>query len=178
MEWTSFALGVLVGVILVPLLFGLALRLVARGGEPLVVSPSGLPDATFTFSRDALQQMIDDALEETTIPLVSLRDPQLQLEPAGLLVLRLRGDTALLGAQTIVLRMRVVPAASGVQVRTERAEVGGGLNITGVLATRLDERINAALAQRLAFAEQWEVVGVDASTDTLTVEARLRSAAP
>jgi hypothetical protein len=178
MEWTSFALGVLVGVIFVPFLLGLVLRVVGRSPEPIAVSPSGLPDATFTFSRDVLQRMIDDALQEATIPLISLHDPQLQLEPGGVLVLRMRGDTALLGAQTIVLRMRVVPAANGVQVRTERAEVGGGLNIAGALTARLDERINADLAKRLAFVDQWDITHVDGSTDAVIVEARLRSDVP
>lgn len=178
MAWTSFVLGMFVGVVLVVLLLALVLRIGARAPEPVVLPPTGLPDATFTFSRDALQQMIDESLGETTIPLVSLRDPQLQLEPGAVLLLRMRGDTALLGAQTIVLRMRVEPGANGVQVRTERAEVGGGLNIAGALTARLDERINADLGQRLAFAEQWDVTQVDGSTDAITVEARLRSTTP
>ncbi len=178
MEWTSFALGVVVGVILVPLLLALGLRIVTRAPEPIAMPSSGLPDATFTFSRDALGRMIDDALQETTIPLVSLRDPQVQLEPGAVLVLRMRGDTALLGAQTIVLRMRVVPTANGVQVRTERADVGGGLSIAGALTARLDERINADLAKRLAFADQWDITHVDGSTDAMIVEARLRSDLP
>jgi len=179
MRWTSFALGVVVGVVLALLVLGLVLRIGGRSLDPFVAQPaSDLPDATFTFSRDALSRMIDDALAETTIPLVSLRDPQLQLEPGAVLLLRMRGDTALLGAQTIVLRMRVVPAPNGIQVQTERAEVGGGLSIAGALTARLDERINADLAQRLALMEQFEVLRVDGSTDAISVEARLRSDVP
>lgn len=177
MAWTSFAIGVLVGAVLVPLVFALAVRLLAQTPEPITVPPSGLPDATITLSRDALSRMIDDALQETTIPLVSLRDPQLQLEPDAMLVLRMRGDTVLLGAQPIVLHMRVVPAANGVQVRTEQAEVGGALNIAGALTARLDESINADLAERLQFGEQFEVLSVASTTDALTIEARLRDTA-
>lgn len=177
MAWTSFAIGVVVGAVLVPLVFALAVRLLAQTPEPLVVPLSGLPDATITLSRDALSRMIDDALQETTIPLVSLRDPQLQLEPDAVLVLRMRGDTVLLGAQTIVLYMRVVPAANGVQVRTEQAEVGGALNIAGALTARLDEQINADLAKRLTFGEQFEVLSVTSAADALTIESRLREGA-
>jgi hypothetical protein len=174
MGWTSFAIGVVVGAVLVPLVFALAVRLLAQTPEPITVPPSGLPDAMITLSRDALSRMIDDALQETTIPLVSLRAPQLQLEPNAVLVLRMRGDTVLLGAQTIVLHMRVVPAANGVQVRTEQAEVGGVLNIAGALTARLDEGINADLAERLNFGDQFEVLSVASATDALTIEARLR----
>lgn len=167
MAWMSFALGVGVGVVLVLLLLGLLLRLGARSSQSLAAPPSGVPDATFTFSRDALSQMIDDALRNTTIPLVSLRDPQLQLEPNAVLVLRMRGDTALLGAQPILLRMRLLLAPNGVQVHTEQAEVGGGLNIVGALGPRLDERINADLRKRLPVGEQFEVLGVGSSTDAI-----------
>jgi hypothetical protein len=171
----SLLVGILLGALIAALLFGIALRLFARSSPPVAPqAASGLPDATFTLSREALQRLIDDALRDMSIPLVSLRDPTVQLEPGGVIVLHMRGDTVLLGAQPVVLRMWVVPTADGVGVQTERAEVGGSFNIAGGLTERLDERINADLAQRLSFAEQFEVLAVDGTTDAITVEARLR----
>jgi hypothetical protein len=162
-------------VLLTPLLLGLALRLFTRPSQPVVtLPPSGLPDATFTLSREALQRMIDDALQDVSIPLVSLRDPQLELEPDAVLVLRMRGDTVLLGAQPIVLRMRLVPTAEGIGVQTQSAEVGGRINIAGGLTQQLDARINAALAQRLSFGDQFEVLSTGGSTEAIMIEARLR----
>lgn len=171
----GFVIGILVGMVLLPLVLGLALWVTNRAAAPVAAQPaSGLPDATFSLSREALQRLVDDALRETNIPLVSLRDPQIQLEPGGLMVLNMRGDTVLLGAQPITMRMRVVPTANGVGVQTERAEVAGGFNLAGGLTQTLDERINADLAQRLGFAERFEVTGVDGSDTAINIEARLR----
>ncbi len=173
---SSLGVGIIIGSLLTLAVLVLALRLLTRDPQP--VTPSlqpGLPNVTLALSRDALQHLIDDALHDVSIPLVTFRDPYVQLEPDALLVLRLRGDTALLGAQTIMLRMRVVPMDQGVGVITESADVGGRLNITGSLIQRLDEHINAELAQRFPFTDQLEVLNINSTSDELLIEARLQS---
>jgi hypothetical protein len=105
---------------------------------------------------------------------VSLRDPYLELEDGGVLVVRMRGDTVLLGAQPITLRMQIVPAEVGVGVATTSADVGVFGNIAGPLTDQLDLSINAELARRLAFASDFDVTGVDGTTDAVVVTARLK----
>lgn len=171
----QFGLGLLAGGLLTIILLSVLLRLLGRAPEPAAPTRSGeLPDLTLSLTRELLQRLIDDSLRDVSLPLISLRDPQVQLEPGAILVVRLRGDTVLLGAQMIVLRMRVVPAATGVQVATEAADVSGLIDLAGPLTERLDQQINAELAQRLAFAEQFEVLSVDGTSDEVTVTARMK----
>jgi hypothetical protein len=171
----QFGLGMLVGGLITLLALVLSLRLLSRAPQSSASSRSGeLPDLTLSLTRDLLQRLIDDSLRDVSLPLVSLRDPYVQLEPDALLVVRLRGDTVLLGAQTIVLRMRVVPAETGVKVVTQQADVGGMLDLAGPLTERLDQQINAELAQRLAFAEQFQVLSVGGSDQEVTITARMR----
>lgn len=173
---TSLLIGIGIGMLLAPLLLGVALRMFARTPDPISTqSLSGPHDVVVTISREAIGRMLDDALHELSLPLVSFRDPQIQLEPDAMVVLRMRGDTALLGAQPVVLRMRVVPTATGVGVRTESAEVGGAINVVGELTEQLDERINAELSERLRLPDQFEVVHIGGSTDAVTIETRLRN---
>lgn len=172
---TLFGLGMLAGGLLTLLLLTLLLR-ITNGvrGLPDSGASNGAPELSVILSRDLLQRLIDDSLQEVTLPLVTLRDPRIELEPNAILVMRLRGDTVLLGAQAIVLRMRVAPAGSGVRVVTESAEVGVLGNIAGPLTAQLDEQINAELARRLAFAEQFDVLAVTGTTGEVVVNARLR----
>lgn len=171
----QFGLGLLAGGLLTIILLSLLLRLLGRAPEPTVPARSSeLPDLTLSLTRELLQRLIDDSLRDVSLPLISLRDPHVQLEPGAILVVRMRGDTVLLGGQMIVLRMRVVPAATGVQVVTEAADVGGLVDLVGPLSQRLDQQINAELAQRLAFAEQFEVLSVDGTSDEVTITARMK----
>jgi hypothetical protein len=171
----QFGLGLLAGGLLTLILLSLLLRLMGRAPEPVTPTRSGeLPDLTLVLTRELLQRLIDDSLRDLSLPLISLRDPNVQLEPGAILVVRMRGDTVLLGAQMIVLRMRVVPAETGVQVATEAADVGGLLDLAGPLTERLDQQINAELAQRLAFAEQFQVLNVDGTADEVTITARMK----
>ena len=171
-----FGTGLLAGGLLTILLLALTLRLMSRGADitPAPAASGGAPELTVTLSRDLLERLIDDSLRETTIPLVTLRDPRVELADDAALLIRLRGDTVLLGAQPIVLRMRVQPAATGIAVATESADVGFLGNVAGPLTARLDAAINAELAQRLAFAEQFEVLDVAGDTSEVVVRARLR----
>jgi hypothetical protein len=170
-----FGLGMLVGGLLTLVLLALLLRL-TNGVQALPSSGarSALPELSVTLSRELLTRLIDDSLQDVALPLVSLRDPQIELEPNAVLVVRLRGDTVLLGAQAIVLRTRLVPAVSGVRVVTESAEVGVLGNIAGPLTARLDAQINAELARRLAFAEQFEVLEVSGNSTEVVVNAQLK----
>ncbi|HEY0604146.1 MAG TPA: hypothetical protein VGD58_14605 [Herpetosiphonaceae bacterium] len=171
----QFGLGLLAGGLLTLILLSVLLRLLGRTPEPVTPARSSeLPDLTLSLTRELLQRLIDDSLRDVSLPLISLRDPSVQLEPDAILVVRMRGDTVLLGAQMIVLRMRVVPAATGVQVVTQAADVGGLLDLAGPLTERLDQQINAELAQRLAFAEQFEVLSVDGTVDEVTITARMK----
>ncbi len=170
-----FGLGILLGGLLTIVLLALTLRIMNRAQT--LANPTGKagnPELTVALSDDLLQRLIDDSLRDVTLPLVTLRDPHVELEPAAILVLRLRGDTVLLGAQAIVLRMRLTPAPSGVQISTETAEVGFLGNVTGPLTATLDAQINQELARRLAFAEQFEVLDVSGTTHEVLVRARLR----
>ncbi|MBV9788742.1 MAG: hypothetical protein JOZ51_11240 [Chloroflexi bacterium] len=171
----QFGLGLLAGGLLTIILLSVLLRLLGRAPEPITPTRSSdLPDLTLALTRELLQRLIDDSLRDVSLPLISLRDPNVQLEPGAILVVRMRGDTVLLGGQMIVLRMRVVPAETGVQVTTEAADVGGMLDLAGPLTERLDQQINADLAQRLAFAEQFEVLSVDGTTDEVMITARMK----
>jgi hypothetical protein len=172
---TLFGIGLLAGGVLTILLLALTLRLMNRA--QLVQPPPalrGAPELTVTLTRDLLERLIDDSLANVALPLVTLRDPHLELEPDAVLVIRLRGDTALLGAQLIVLRMRMLPAAAGIAVQTESADVGILGNVAGPLTARLDATLNAELARRLAFAGQFEVLEVAGDRSEVTVRARLR----
>ncbi len=172
---TLFGLGMLAGGLLTLLLLVLVLRITNRVGE---LSDGGdsnaAPELSVILSRDLLQRLIDDSLQEVTLPLVTLRHPRIELESGALVVMRLRGDTVLLGAQAIVLRMRVTPASSGVRVVTESAEVGVLGDVAGPLTTQLDEQINAELARRLSFVEQFDVFEVTGTASEVVVNARLR----
>lgn len=170
-----FGLGILVGGILTIVLLALTLRIMNRAQA--IIDPSastGNPEITVTLSQGLLQRLIDDSLRDVALPLITLRDPRVELEPDAVIVLRLRGDTVLLGAQAIVLRMRLSPAPAGVQVATETAEVGFLGNVAGPLTATLDEQINEELARRLAFAGQFEVLDVSGTTREVLVQARLR----
>lgn len=170
-----FGLGMLVGGLLTILLLVVTLRIMGRGQVlPGTTAKNGFPELTVSLSRDLLQQLVDDSLRDVSIPLVTLRDPNVGLEPDGVLVIRMRGDTVLLGAQPIVLRMRLLPAESVVQVRTESADVGFLGDIAGPLTNRLDDEINAELARRLAFADQFQVLGVGGTTQEVVVQALMR----
>lgn len=169
-----FGLGMLAGGLLTLILLALLLRIANAGQAPTQESErTGSPELSVTLSRDLLERLIDESLQDVALPLVTLRDPRIELEPDAVLVVRLRGDTVLLGAQSIVLRTRLVPAASGIRVVTESAEVGVLGNIAGPLTARLDEQINAELARRLAFAEQFEVLSVGGTLSEVVVNARL-----
>jgi len=168
-----FALGMLAGAFAALLIVLLAAR-IAGTAPPPVPSSSALPELTVRLTRELTQRLVDDALAEMSIPLVTLRDPYVQLEPGGIVVLRLRGDTALLGAQTIVLRLRVEPAGRGVRVATESATVQGLGSFAGALTSGLDQAINAELAERLSFGEGWEVLSVDGDEQAIEVRMRLR----
>jgi hypothetical protein len=171
----QFGLGLLVGGVITLLVLALSLRLLSRAPQTDTNTRSGeLPDLTLSLTRDLLQRLIDESLRDVSLPLVSLRDPYVQLEPDAILVVRMRGDTVLLGAQMIVLRMRVVPAETGVRVVTQQADVGGMVNLVGPLTERLDQQINAELAQRLAFAEQFRVLSVGGNDQEVTITARMR----
>ncbi len=170
-----FALGILVGGLLTLVLLALTLRIMNRA--QVLINPTasaGNPELTVTLSHDLLQRLIDDSLRDVALPLVTLRDPRIELEPDAVLVLRLRGDTVLLGGQAIVLRMRLTPAPAGVQVTTQTAEVGFLGNVAGPLTASLDAQINQELARRLAFAEQFEVLDVSGTTREVFIQARLR----
>jgi len=172
---SSFVIGIVVGSFVTLAVLGLMTRLLTR--DPSSVPPasqSGPPAVTITLPQDTLQYLIDDALADVSIPLVTLRDPYVQLEPDALMVLRLRGDTALLGGQTIVLRMRIVALDGRLGVVTESADIGGRINVTGTLTQQLDEQINAVLAERFALGDQLVVTSVGGTTDEITIEAHLR----
>lgn len=171
----QFGLGLLAGGLLTLIILSVILRLLSRSPEPAMPARSAeLPDLTLSLTRELLQRLIDDSLRDVSLPLISLRDPQVQLEPNAILVVRMRGDTVLLGAQMIVLRMRLVPGETGVQVVTEGADVSGMIDLAGPLTERLDQQINAELAQRLAFAEQFQVLSVGGTGDEVTVTARMK----
>jgi hypothetical protein len=179
-----FGLGILCGGLLAVLLLALTLRIIGRTQQPRARradQPGNerwdrQPDLTLTISRSALEHFIRESLRDLALPLISLRDPQIRLEPDALLQLIVRGDTALLGAQLIVLRMRITPAEIGVRVQTESAGLRGLGEVAGPLTAKLDERINAALAERLALASQLEVLDVGGSDESVTISARLRDA--
>jgi hypothetical protein len=171
----AFWLGALLGVLATILVLVIGVRLITRG--PAIVAPvpsSGLPDLTLTLSRELLERVIDDGLRDVRIPLVTIRDPMISLEPDGIIVVRLRGDTALLGAQVITLRTRLVPSADGVAVVTEAADVRGLGNVAGPITQQLDQQINAELARRLPFGQQFEVLRIDGTTTEIAIDARLR----
>jgi hypothetical protein len=168
----TFALGMLGGVVLVLLLMLLAVRVAGKALDPAPHS-NALPDLTLSVTRELTQRLVDDALREIRLPLVTMRDPYVQLEPGGVVVLRLRGDTALLGAQTIVLRLRVEPAGSGVRVASESAMVQGLGSVPAALTDRLDQTINAQLCKHLGFGRGWEVLSVDGDEHAIEVRARL-----
>lgn len=170
----GFGIGILVGVVLAIVVFLVTVRLLGRSQLPIAGAGSGFPDLTLSLNRDLLQRLIDDSLRDAQIPLVSLRDPNVQFEPGGVLVLRMRGDTVLLGAQPIVLRMQILPATTGVRVQTTSADVGVLGNVAGPLTAQLDAQINAELARQLSFAEQWEVLEVGGTTEEVVITARLR----
>lgn len=173
-----FGLGLLVGGVLTVLLLALLLRVIGATQRELPPLPAARwddePDLTLTLGRDLLLQLIRDGLRDLTLPLVQLRDPRIVLEPDALLQLTVRGDTALLGGQLIVLRMRIVPAELGVRVVTESAELRGLGDVAGPLTARLDQRINAALAEQLALAERFKVLDVGGTDSAVTITARLR----
>ena len=160
------------GVVLVLLLMLLTVR---AAGKALELAPhsNALPDLTLSVTRELTQRLVDDALHDIKLPLVTVRDPYVQLEPGGVVVLQLRGDTALLGAQTIVLRLRVEPAGSGVRVASELATVQGLGSVPAALTDRLDQAINAQLSNQLSFAEGWEVLSVGGDEQAIEVRARL-----
>lgn len=179
-----FGLGILCGGVLAVLLLALVLRVL--GGrqrtpsrravaEPTSERWGSQPDLTLMLSRDALTHLIAEGLRNLSVPLVTLRAPQVRLEPNALIQITVRGDTILLGGQMIVLRTRIVPAAVGVQVVTESAALGALGGVAGSLTSKLDERINAALTERLALAEQFEVLDIVGSDEAVTINARLRS---
>jgi hypothetical protein len=170
-----FALGMLAGGLLTILLLVVTIRIMGRAQVlPGTAPRDGFPELTVSLSRDLLQRLVDDSLRDVAIPLVTLRDPNIVLEPDGVLVIRMRGDTVLLGAQPISLRMRLVPATSVVQVKTESADVGFLGDIAGPLTDRLDDEINAELARRLAFAEQFEILDVSGTAQEVVVQALMR----
>jgi hypothetical protein len=172
----SFTLGLVAGGLLTLLILMLLLRLSSRSVRvPTNVSQPGLPDLTLSLSRDLLHRLVVDGLRDVSLPLVTLRDPYVQLEPDAVLVVRLRGDTILLGGQMIVLRMRLVPAATSVRIVTQTADVGRLGNIAGPLTALLDQRLNLELAQRLAFASQFEILAVHGTTDEIMISARLKA---
>lgn len=172
----GFGRGVLAGVLLTLALLLIALRLLSFVAAPLPPVPAaGPPEVRVSLSRALLERLIADALAEVQVPLVTLRDPRLALGDGGRFALQLRGET-LLGAQPITLQMRVVPAAVGVGVLTERAELGGLSASASPLTQRLDAAINAQLARQLAFAQDFAVTGVDSSAGEVVVTARLRTA--
>jgi hypothetical protein len=167
-------LGLLLGTVLT--LMALVLIFWLLTGAPEVEPPvaqAGVPDMTLTLSRDAIQHMVDESLDEVAVPLVTLHDPSVELEPDAVVVLRVRGDTVLLGSQLIVLRMRVIPAGQSVNVVTEAADVGGRFNIAGPLTQQLDDQINAQLTERFSLGEKFEVLNVDSTTDAMLLEARV-----
>lgn len=171
----QFGLGMLIGGLLTLIILAVVLRLLSRSPQINPPARSGeLPDLTLALTRDLLQRLIDESLRDVSLPLISLRDPYVELEPNAVLVVRMRGDTVLLGAQMIVLRMRVVPAEAGVQVVTEAADVSGLGDLTGPLTGRLDQQINTELAQRLAFAQQLQVLSVGGTTEEVTITARMK----
>jgi hypothetical protein len=171
----NFGLGMLAGGLITLLVIVIVVRVLARVPEiPEVAFDSGPPDLRLALSRELLQRLVDDALQDVSLPLIALRDPYLELESGGVLLVRLRGDTVLLGAQPITLRLRLVPAEVGVGVVTESADVGVFGNVAGPLTDQLDASINAELAQRLAFAQEFAVTGVDGTTDEVIVAARLK----
>jgi hypothetical protein len=169
-----FGIGILVGVVLAIVVFMITVRLLGRPQLPIADANTGFPDLTLSLNRDLLQRLIDDSLRDVQLPLVSLRDPNVQLEPGGVLVLRMRGDTVLLGAQPIALRMQLLPATTGIRVQTTSADVGVLGDVAGPLTQRLDEQINAELARQLSFAEGWEVLEVGGTTEEVVINARLR----
>lgn len=176
----EFGLGMLCGGVLAVLPLALVLRLVGmtqrrRADVQPAAEPWGSqPELTLTLRRQLLQRLIAEGLRGLSLPLVELRDPQIQLEPDAVLKLVVRGDTALLGGQLVVLRMRIVPAPLGVQVVTESAGMQGLGEMAGPLTAKLDQRINALLAERMALAERFEVLSVDGTDEAVTVTARLR----
>ncbi len=171
----QFGLGVLVGGVATLIVLMLTLRLLMRTPEQAALTQSAeLPDLTLSLTRDVLQRLIDDGLRDVSLPLIALRDPYVQLEPGGILIVRLRGDTVLLGGQMIVLRMRIVPTETGVQVITEAADVGGLIDLAGPLTARLDQQVNAELARRLDFADQFQVLKVDGTTQEVMITARMK----
>lgn len=180
----EFGLGLICGGLLAVLLLALLLRLVAATQRSTphgslthaTAEPWGSqPEITLTLSRQLLQRQIAEGLRGLALPLIELRDPQIQLEPDAVLKLVVRGDTALLGGQLVTLRMRIVPAPVGVRVVTESAGMPGLGEVAGPLTAKLDQRINAVLAERMALAEPFEVLGVGGTDEALTVTARLRS---
>jgi hypothetical protein len=177
-----FGLGILCGGLLAVLLLALVLRIIGRTQQPSARRADqpgaerwdGQPDLTLALSRSLLEHVIREGLRDLELPLISLRDPQIRLEPDALIQLVVRGDTALLGAQLIVLRMRITPAEVGVRVQTESAGLRGLGDVAGPLTAKLDERINAALAERLALAAQFETLDVGGDDESVTITARLR----
>lgn len=171
----GFGWGVLAGVLLTLALLLIALRWLSSAAPPPPAPAVGPPEVRVSLSHALLERLIADALAEVQVPLVTLRDPRLSLGDDGRFALQLRGET-LLGAQPITLQMRVVPAAVGVGVLTERAELGGLSTGASPLTQRLDAAINAQLARQLAFAQDFAVTGVDSSAGEVVVTARLRTA--
>jgi hypothetical protein len=172
----QFGLGLLIGGVLTLLVLMLTARLLNRAPERADRARSDeIPDLTLSLTRDLVQRLIDDSLHDVSLPLVTLRDPYVQLEPGAIVQVRLRGDTVLLGGQMIVLRMRVIAGEAGVQVITEAADVGGLINLAGPLTSRLDQQINAELAQRLAFADQFHVLYVGGTAQEITIDARMKN---
>ena len=95
----QFGLGVVVGGLATLIVLALTLRLLMRSPEQAALTPSAeLPDLSLSLTRDLLQRLIDDGLRDVSLPLITLRDPYVQLEPGGILVVRLRGDTVLVHA--------------------------------------------------------------------------------
>lgn len=177
----EFGLGLLCGGLLAVLLLALLLRLIGATQRGRVERQSASepwgsqPELTVTLSRQLLQRTIAESLRGLSLPLIELRDPLIALEPDAVLRLVVRGDTALLGGQLVTLRTRIVPAAVGVQVVTESAGMQGLGEVAGPLTAKLDQRINAVLAERLALAERFEVLSVDGTDEAITVTARLRT---
>ncbi len=172
----NFGLGMLAGGVITLLVIIVVARGLARvPAIPEAALDAGPPELTVALSRDLLQRLVDDALQDVRLPLVSLRDPRVDLETGGVLVLRMRGDTVLLGAQPITLRMQIVPAEVGVAVATTSADVGVFGNVAGPLTAQLDEAINAELALRLNFAADFAVTDVDGTTADVIIAARLKA---